>query len=209
MSERDSICASAEKLEVEYRDIPGCLGYRAGSDGTIWSCRVRGGGRLNRLSNDWQERKQARTLKSGRWYRLVCLTINGKKTSRWVHRLVLEAFVGPRPMGMQCRHYPDPDGENNRIENLSWGTAQDNSDDKRECGRFVFGEAAGKAKLTEAQVLEIRRLAASGMNNCALGRQFNVHHTTASNIVLGKAWKHLTNGISVAPKRLPDAIKVE
>jgi hypothetical protein len=63
-------------------------------------------------------------------YLRVSLRLHGgKQAQRYVHRLVLEAFVGPCPEGMQARHYPDPDPTNNRLANLSWDTpSQDNYD---------------------------------------------------------------------------------
>jgi hypothetical protein len=46
----------------------------------------------------------------------------------YVHRLVLEAFVGQCPPGMQCRHL-NGDPSDNRLENLRWGTpSEDNYD---------------------------------------------------------------------------------
>jgi hypothetical protein len=48
-----------------------------------------------------------------------------------VHRLVLEAFVGPCPIGMQCRHFPDPNPANCNLKNLQWGTPMENTEDKR------------------------------------------------------------------------------
>lgn len=42
-----------------------------------------------------------------------------------VHRLVLEAFVSPRPPGMQACHY-DGDRSNNHVENLRWDTPSAN-----------------------------------------------------------------------------------
>lgn len=47
---------------------------------------------------------------------------------RLVHHLVLEAFVGPRPLGMECLHRNDiPD--DNWIGNLRWGTRAENIED--------------------------------------------------------------------------------
>lgn len=46
-----------------------------------------------------------------------------------VHRLVLEAFVGPRPEGMEGCHFDD-DNENNRLSNLRWDTHSGNMRDK-------------------------------------------------------------------------------
>ena len=43
-----------------------------------------------------------------------------------IHRLVLEAFIGPCPEGMECCHFPDRDPSNNRLENLRWDTHKAN-----------------------------------------------------------------------------------
>lgn len=51
-----------------------------------------------------------------------------------VHHIVLEAFVGPRPEGMECCHANDiPD--DNRLENLRWGTKSSNMQDQVRNGR--------------------------------------------------------------------------
>lgn len=44
---------------------------------------------------------------------------------RIVHKMVLEAFVGPRPKGMVCCHL-DNNGCNNKLGNLKWGTMKEN-----------------------------------------------------------------------------------
>ena len=53
---------------------------------------------------------------------------------RYVHQLVMEAFVGPRPEGMEVCHWND-DGLDNRLENLRYGTATDNRIDRIRNGR--------------------------------------------------------------------------
>lgn len=45
-----------------------------------------------------------------------------------IHHLVLEAFVGPKPLGMYGCHRDD-DPTNNRLDNLYWGTPADNTAD--------------------------------------------------------------------------------
>ena len=42
-----------------------------------------------------------------------------------VHRMVLEAFVGPCPPGMETLH-ADDDPTNNNLNNLRWGTRSEN-----------------------------------------------------------------------------------
>ena len=46
----------------------------------------------------------------------------------YVHTLVLEAFVGPRPDGLVCRHR-NGNNHDNRLRNLAWGTYAENNRD--------------------------------------------------------------------------------
>ena len=59
-------------------------------------------------------------------YLRVGLYIKGKISKLLIHRLVLEAFVGECPEGMETRHL-DGDPTNNRLSNLVWGTSQENT----------------------------------------------------------------------------------
>lgn len=81
--------------------------------------------------------KRARVLKpavDSVGYLLIKLRKDGAATSFRVHRLVLEAFVGPRPEGMVCRHLNDTRTDN-ALRNLSWGTGVENSADAARNGR--------------------------------------------------------------------------
>lgn len=62
-------------------------------------------------------------------YGYVFVTI--KKKSYAVHRLVLEAFVGPCPPGMEARHILVRDVTDNRLVNLAWGTRFENAQDRK------------------------------------------------------------------------------
>ena len=60
----------------------------------------------------------------------------GKTRTTLVHPLVLEAFVGPRPEGSDCRHLNDkPD--DNRVENLAWGSRSQNQYDSVRNGSHI------------------------------------------------------------------------
>lgn len=59
----------------------------------------------------------------------VYLYVDGKNVTRLVHQLVLEAFVGPRPVGLDTRHR-NGDPTDNRLENLVYGTRRENTLDK-------------------------------------------------------------------------------
>ena len=49
----------------------------------------------------------------------------GKQCTRFVHSLVLTAFVAPRSNGM-CALHKDDDPTNNSLDNLYWGTQSEN-----------------------------------------------------------------------------------
>lgn len=61
-------------------------------------------------------------------YHIVGMTKDGRTRRRYVHHLVLEAFVGLRAEGQECRHL-DGNPLNNRLDNLAWGTSSENKYD--------------------------------------------------------------------------------
>lgn len=67
----------------------------------------------------------APALVSKRKYPSVSLYRAGKQSLHRVHRLVLEAFVGPCPIGMEALHNNDI-ANDNCLSNLRWGTKSEN-----------------------------------------------------------------------------------
>lgn len=65
---------------------------------------------------------------NGKGYLLVALQGPTGQRTQMVHRLVGEAFLGPRPPGMVTRHL-NGDSHDNRIENLTYGTQSQNARD--------------------------------------------------------------------------------
>ncbi|KKK60254.1 hypothetical protein LCGC14_3026180, partial [marine sediment metagenome] len=45
--------------------------------------------------------------------------------------MVLNTYVGECPAGMQCRHL-DGDSHNNNLDNLCWGSQEENNTDRNE-----------------------------------------------------------------------------
>jgi hypothetical protein len=62
-------------------------------------------------------------------YHRVLLYKRGRRKLRLVHHLVLEAFVGARPEGMDGCH-ENGIRDDNRVENLRWDTKSGNMKDK-------------------------------------------------------------------------------
>lgn len=110
------------------KEIPGFPFYFASSDGTIWTCRRKGGNDIG--SNRLGKPRELKAHLSGAGYVTVSLVVNGRQKAMRVHRLVLLAFTGPAPDGYHGCHYPDPDKANNRPENLRWDTPSENAKDR-------------------------------------------------------------------------------
>lgn len=110
-------------------------------------------------------------------------------------RLVLEAFVGPCPDGMECCHWDD-DQNNNVVSNLRWGTKSDNAMDRIRNGKYydTKGEKNGMSRLTREQVIEARSLRKQDPRSWtwkALGMRYDVHKDTVRYAVKGTTWAHV------------------
>jgi hypothetical protein len=92
-------------------------------------CEVSDRGRVRSLDrmtgNRWARGALKKTWLNDQGYLLVVLCKNGGNERVSVHALVLEAFVGPRPAGMVTRHL-NGDSQDNRLENLTYGTQREN-----------------------------------------------------------------------------------
>lgn len=68
-------------------------------------------------------------------YRMVCLTLKGMNRCHYVHRLVAKAFI-PNPENKPAVNHKDLNKVNNRVENLEWVTAYENTHHARDNGVF-------------------------------------------------------------------------
>ena len=98
-------------------------------------------GRVFSVSSNWRgygSREMTQTLNAD-GYPSVRLVIDGKRTRMAVHRLVARDYLPPRPsMQHEIRHL-DGNKLNSRAENLAWGTAKENADDRETHGRTSRG----------------------------------------------------------------------
>lgn len=171
---------SAEQSTVEYREIPGHAGYRVGSDGSVWSHR----------RGEWRRLKDKR-CKFG--YARISI---GRSHSYLVHRLVLTAFVGPCPNGMEARHGVNGNADNS-VANLCWGTSVENASDRKRDGTHIFGERSSSSKLSEKDIADIKAsYARGGITQATLACEHGVSKATIQLALAGKNWSHtspLTN----------------
>ena len=88
-------------------------------------------------------------------YPQVVLSRNGKIKTFEVHKLVMNAFVGPRPMGMEACHN-NGDWNDCRLANLRWDTRKSNHADKRKHGTHNGGVRHYRAYFNAEEVARIR-----------------------------------------------------
>jgi hypothetical protein len=108
----------------EWRPIPGIEYYEVSDLGHVRSWRAH---------NHWPIPHLLSTPIRDR-YPKVTLWIGGRITTRSVHGLVMLAFVGPRPPGMEVRHL-DGDPTHSSLDNLVYGTGSENTKDVLRHGR--------------------------------------------------------------------------
>lgn len=178
---------------VEYRglDFLGFPGYKVGNDGSIWSCRKRGrpkGGTYSQQTEKWKKLKPGL---NSHGYLTVILYYNKKQHNKGVHRLVLEAFLGPCPPKKEACHN-NGNSTDNKVENLRWDTHKNNCKDNIIHGTMSRGIRNGKAKLTEEQVIEARELFKTGnYSGKELGEKYRVTCSTMCRIINRQSWKHI------------------
>jgi len=165
--------------------IPGFEGYDVSDQGRVRSYFAQVKGNPNSNISGWvistsPQRILSTNGRMGRTgYPAVCL---GGVHTVPVHRLVLLAFVGPLPDGLETRHL-DGNPENNHLSNLCYGSASDNTNDMYSHGY------KGRRKLTEEEVRIMRLMAQRGATRDELADIFNVSAGTASAVCHGRAYK--------------------
>ena len=187
----------SEREPTEWRVVPGFSDYEVSSQGEVRRRTPGAGGtKVGRAL-------RAHICRRTGYRRMGLRAPDGGKRMVSVHRLVAMAFLGPSPstaatMGMlgsapACWTPPSPsaacqvahadgDRENNLIANLRWATPKENARDKRLHGTWPAGRSNGRAKLTLAQVREIRACGTDKYGSkAALAREYGV-----SDVLIGK-----------------------
>ena len=116
---------------------------------------------------------------------------NTKDGHFFVHRLMYQLAKGDLSDDLILRHKCDNSTCCNP-DHLEQGTQADNVQDAIRRGRKARGERSNIAKLTEAQVREIKdRYKPYRGVYSQMGREYNVDPETIRHIISGKNWKHV------------------
>lgn len=157
--------------------------------------RVKSLGRFRRAKGSaviWMEERIKVPSSQREGYIAQHLYKEGRGYKRYVHRLTAEAFL-ENPEGKPQVNHIDGNKLNNCADNLEWVTGSENCRHAidSELYQTARGEATGTAKLTEADVVEIRRMAASGYLHREIASIFGVGRKAVTKIVNRQRWAHV------------------
>lgn len=114
------------------------------------------------------------------------------------HRASYRAFKGEIPKGMVVRHICVGNRKCVNPDHLELGTKGDNAKDMMRDGTSTYGEKNPCAKLTDVDVLEIRRLGnmkteeGSRIHSVRnISKKFGVSEGIIYGILRGRSWRHL------------------
>ena len=114
---------------------------------------------------------------------------------RVVSRIVCEIINGPPPMDNSQAAHTCGRGRLGCVAptHLRWASPSENQHDKIAHGTTRRGTRSPLAKLTEADVLNIRAIGKT-LSQTEIASRFGITQTTVSKIILGKKWAWLGEG---------------
>ena len=176
-----------------WKPIPGFPAYDVSNHGRVRSYYTRGvcpeitSSPLRILKN----------CKLNNGHYIIKLYKDGNIHRYLVHRLVMLAFVGPCPDGLEVCHN-DGDPTNNHLDNLRYDTHSNN-----------ISEAVwhGNRRFTPLDIVEARKERRAGATVTSLAKKYNVAFSTMSALCNGRTYKiiggPLTRGKSGRPRKQP------
>lgn len=163
---------------MDMKDITGYEGlYKISEDGYVFSVR---------------RNKIMKPSVDGWKYRQIYLSKSGITTRFSLHRLIAKYFI-PNPENKPNINHIDGDKGNNCISNLEWCTQSENIRHAFDNGlcKGLKGIDHPKNKLSELDVIEIRRISNLGLKQSIIANIFNVNQGTIYGIVNRLIWKHI------------------
>ena len=136
--------------------------------------------------------KELSTLHNQTGYCMVNLTKDKQSKTRYIHRLVAQAYL-ENPNNLPQVNHKDGNKDNNHYTNLEWCTALHNNLHAINSGlrEGQKGETNSQAKITESQAIDIIILILEGLSNIEIADVFNLHDRYISLIRGKKRWTYL------------------
>ena len=113
--------------------------------------------------------------------------------TKTIHRLVAIAFI-PNPENKPQVNHKDGNKKNNSVDNLEWATQFENMRHASRAGLFCqVGTANNNSRLTEKEVLEIRKAFKEGKTQTSLAKIYGVARAQIYKIIHGIRWESIKN----------------
>lgn len=175
-----------------WKDVPGFGGhYMASTHGRVKS-KSRTVFKRNQHGGISEQHYKEKILTSKPYgkngYCRLHLSVDGNKITVPTHHMILLAFDGPRPDGMEGCH-SDNDPSNNRPDNLRWDTHHENNQDRKRAGHYATGEHHPMAKITKSVA---EAIALADAHTDEICRRYGVSKNTVLRIKSGASWPCLT-----------------
>lgn len=174
---------------MEWRPCPGFAQYEISESGDLR--------RLNSSQTrkaGWRHRGY---INSDGYLEYALRDESGRKVHALAHRLVAEAFIGPAPSSSHEVAHKNGSRVEHHYRNLRWAERVENHADLQVHGTATKGERNGRAKVTDADVIDIRReylaiKASAGKRSVReLDDRYGLSRTTLLRIAKGQAWRHV------------------
>lgn len=128
--------------------------------------------------------------------RLPLLQKSGKKTARYIHKLVAETFIKKKSEDQQYVIHLDYDKSNNYLYNLAWATKEEKEKHQFNNPKYKTpGSRISYSKLNEGRVKIIKRKLLDPNRRTRLkmiAKQFGVSEMQLHRIKTGENWGHVT-----------------
>jgi len=172
------------RKEIEkWKDIPGYEGmYQASDFGNVRSLNYRKTKKIGVMSQ----------TKNKNGYLHTTLYKNKKTITVLVHRAVIMSFYGVSELHVNHKNMNKTD---NSLANLEFCTRSENMRHALNNKKFNFTDRKGSlninAKLSEGDVLEIKKKISEGFSNGEICLEYNVQKGMISKIRTGRNWGHV------------------
>lgn len=127
--------------------------------------------------------------KDGYYY--VKLRKNSQQHKFFIHQLVMITFVGKPDTDQQVRHL-DGNNINNNLNNLKYGTAKENANDRELHGHTLRGSQTFQSKIDEELAVIIKKnIKSKCLKRKEFCEKYNVSVNIYKDIQRNKTWKHI------------------
>lgn len=127
-----------------------------------------------------------------RGYKILTIKLDtNKNTTKYIHKLVAEAFIDKEHELQEHVIHLDYNKMNNHVSNLKWVTKQTMYEHHKLNPNYKKG-VINNAKLTETEVIRLKMKLKRGKNKLyKIAKEFGITHTQLNRIRSGENWGHI------------------